>query len=324
VQKWKSYWAGVTKLSKNFAQQYTGGRDMAVGFGGYFSVCAPASKGPALAAIRTPDSTRDTLDLAEMMTYSDPSASERDGNYIPFCTYWNTIPQSPWQGKWEKEDFCRAGIFIDLPDKHGYLAFPNLITGRIGYDYGGGDYDKSTGHQSYWYFYDPKNLGKAASGQMRPDSIHPSSRPAINYPTGGDLVTGVCFDPESRMIYLYLLNARNKNHYWGVYPIIHAYHIKEGSSSAATTNTPRRAPASAAIQFTIDGNRLTIKNNGRYISQAYVRIVNAQGVQVKFAKVPGNKANRYSISLAGLPQGVYVAELVSDYAIVASSFNFFK
>ena len=49
-------------------------------------------------------------------------------------------------------------MFIDLPDKHGFLALAFLGTGRIGYDYGA---IRSAGHACYWYFYAPKDLGDA-------------------------------------------------------------------------------------------------------------------------------------------------------------------
>ncbi|OGJ87544.1 MAG: hypothetical protein A2268_03835 [Candidatus Raymondbacteria bacterium RifOxyA12_full_50_37] len=222
---YKSYWGGPLKLSKDFADTYTGGRDMAMGFGGYYSICGSASRGPALGAIARPDTANTTLDLVAMMNYTDPSASVRDGKYLPVVGYWDDAPPSPWEGKWTYNDICHAGVFIDLPDKKGYLAFVEQVTGRIGYDYGGYNTD---GHsQNCWYFYDIKDLGAVALGNLRPDSIKPASFVTINYPTGKTFirsrpVQGACFDSLSRMVYIYVQRVQDNGE-----PMIHAYRIKE-------------------------------------------------------------------------------------------------
>jgi len=80
---YKSYWGGVIRLPEAFAAEYTGGRTLGLGFGGYYSICAPASRGPALGAIATPDPEAEEVDLLEMLVYPHKSPAPRDGNYLP-------------------------------------------------------------------------------------------------------------------------------------------------------------------------------------------------------------------------------------------------
>lgn len=223
--KYKSYWGGVIKLSDSFANTYTGGRDLALGFGGYYSICGSASRGPALGAIARPGKSGSKLDLLEMITYPDPIASPRDGFYFSNVGYWGDNPKNPWEGKWTSNDGCRAGVFIDLPDKKGYLAFVQQATGRIGYDYGG--YNSDGNYQNSWYFYDLKDLGAAAKGKKSPNSIIPSSFTTVKYPVEyrNTWISGACFDEETRMLYVYAKYSIPQQ--YGSAPMIHAYRVTE-------------------------------------------------------------------------------------------------
>ncbi len=244
LTKWKGYWQGVTKLSANFAKTYTGGRDMAVGFGGYFSICGSASRGPALAAIRTPVISYDTLDLVEMMTYSDPQASIRDGDYLTNEGIWSTLPKNPWQGLWGYGDVCRAGVFIDLPDKHGAIMFATPLQGDITYYYGGYNFGNPT---QQWYFYDPKDLAAAAQGKKLLD-LNPVSFVEIDTPSysTGATVTGACFDSSSRTLYVY-------NEWYGSFnPIVNVYYVKQGLAKPVILSGPQNKSVCIGQQTTFN------------------------------------------------------------------------
>lgn len=230
--KYKGYWGGITKLSDGFAKTYTGGRDLALGFGGVYSICGTASRGPALGAIARPGTSGSKLDLVEMMTYPDPIASPRDGSYFSNVGYWGDQPENPWEGKWTSSDICRAGVFIDLPDKKGYLAFVQQATGRIGYDYGG--YNCDGNYQNSWYFYNLKDLGAAAKGSKSPTSIVPSSFTIVKYPVEyrNTWISGACFDEETRMIYVYAKQSIPQR--YGSAPMIHGYRVTENTNSIVT------------------------------------------------------------------------------------------
>jgi hypothetical protein len=228
LPSYKSFWGGVTKLSTSFAQTYTGGREMALGFGGYYSVCQAASRGPALAAIARPVAG-EPLDILPIMYYPERNPSVRDGLYIPVVGFWDDTPASIWEGKWAYDDYAKSGVFIDLPDKKGYLSLTNQVIGRVGYDYGGYNAD---GHwENNWYFYKLDDLGEAALGHITPYDIKPASISLAPYPTiasADTMPSGSCFDETTRLLYIYILRAfTNKK------PVIHVYHLKE--DAAATT-----------------------------------------------------------------------------------------
>jgi hypothetical protein len=241
VSKWKSYWGGVTRLSDDFAKKYTGGRTLALGFGGYYSICAACSRGPALAAAAEPDTANDTLDVVELLDYPDPAASPRDGNYFyGLGSIWHKVPAGPDQGWWTMDDLCRSGLFIDLPDKHGYVAFVRLATGRIGYDYAA---IGSGGACHGWYVYDPKDLGEAAKGTKKPSDVLPRSMTRVSYEDQGEQllqraqeqglphasglvppVNGSCFDAEERLLYVLKPNAVEVGREY--HPCVHVYRVK--------------------------------------------------------------------------------------------------
>jgi hypothetical protein len=228
---YKAFWGGVTSLPKAFADQYTGGRTMALGFGGYYSICGPCSRGPALAAVAPPDPARPTVDMVELLAYVDPAAAPRDGNYFYGMGpggFWHHVPEGPGDGAWTMDDWCRAGVFLDLGDRHGYLAFVKLGVGRIGYDYGG---IYSAGAADWWYFYRPEELGAMALGKRKPGTVLPWSTVKVSYPIAPRgvaqpnlPVTGACFDPDTKLLYLYKPGA------YAVPPerhaCVHVYRVK--------------------------------------------------------------------------------------------------
>jgi hypothetical protein len=218
---YKSYWGGVLSLPKSFAEQYTGGRTLALGFGGYYSICAPASRGPALGAIAQPDPAKTTVPVLEMLCHPHKSPAPRDGDYFSAnCSFWADQPDSPASGVWTYEDWCRAGAFVDAPRGQAYVAFARLGTGRLGYDYGT---ITSTAASQYWYFYNPRNLGEAAKGERRPWQNKPSSMAKVAYPLGRT-VTGACYDARTRRLYLCVTwaypNGREN------YPAVHVYQVR--------------------------------------------------------------------------------------------------
>ena len=243
VNKWKSYWGGVTKLPADFARRYAAGRTMALGFGGYYSICAGCSRGPALAAIAPPDPRRGELDVAELLCYPDPAAAPRDGDYFyGLGNIWYDKPKGPNQGAWTMDDWCRAGVFIDLPEKHGYVAFVKLANGRIGYDYGA---IGATGASHWWYFYDPADLGRVAQGRTKPCEVLPHERAKVSYPGQGDqglrqaqeqdtvhvggvagCVTGACFDEREKL--LYVCKPCSIRVGMELHPVVNVYKVGEG------------------------------------------------------------------------------------------------
>ncbi len=302
--RYKGYWGGITKLSKSFADANTGGRDLALGYGGYYSICGPASRGPALGAIARPSASRDTVDLREMLTYPDPIACPREGNYLPQVGFWNDYAASPWQGSWTYDDYCRAGVFIDLPDKKGYVTFVQQVTGRVGYDYGGYNTD---GHsQNCWYFYDVNDLGAVARGAKSASSVLPSSYAVVQYPLDGGLVPGACFDPQTRMLYLYVQWSLSSGE-----PVIHAYHVKIGQAGVRTVRTAASKVTALQARVNPVAREVHIALTGRQGAtvggKATLTVVDARGVCVfRMACAASRLADGVRWDAATIPAGVYL------------------
>ena len=225
----KGYWGGVTRLSKAFANQYTGGRTLALGFGGYYSVCGGTSQGPSLGAIAEPDPKKQTLDLVPLLgtSWGSGHPAPRDGDYLMVASGWGgKPPASRARGTWTMEDWVRSGVFIDLPEKRGYVAFVSLGTGRIGYDYG-----KITcaGRTEWWYFYDLAELGKVAKGEKKQWAVLPHTRTKVEHPlaskgarrTSESAIPGAYFDEADRLLYLF--KPRWIDNRW---PCVHVYRVK--------------------------------------------------------------------------------------------------
>jgi hypothetical protein len=226
VPNMKHHWGGVTRLSKGFADQYTGGRTLALGFGGYYSICGPCSRGPALGAIFDPDPAKNTVDLVPLLAYANGAIAPRDGDYFSAnCGFWAEPPADPTKGYWTFDDWSRSGVFIDLADKHGYVAFVRLGTGRLGYDYGS---IGSAGASQYWYFYDPKDLGAVAKGAKKPGEVMPHSRTKVVYPGGNGgrnaLITGSCFDEAEKLLYLIKTGSIPEGK--ESHPCVHVYRVR--------------------------------------------------------------------------------------------------
>jgi len=308
---WKAYWRGVTRIPKTFADAYTGGRELALGFGGVYSLCQTASSGPAIAAIQKPDMIQDTVDMVEMLRYIYPEAAVRNGNYFQAnSTIWLYQPPSPWDGRFTDKSGCAAGVFIDLPDKKGYVAFVKHNTGRIGYDWGGSVVDPH--YEDNWYFYDLKELGEAALGNRALGSVQPSSFNKINWPypvsatESSHTIAGACFDPQTRIMYVYC------NFALGTRPAVHAYYVKIDSSASSETGLPGKTGPMLTVSPNPFNPKTKIAISGQPAGgkTALIEIYNVHGTLVQklpAASCPLSAGVTWDAS--GLPSGVYMLQV---------------
>ena len=103
----------MTTLPIEFAKQYTGGQTLALGFGGYYSICAAASRGPALGAIAQPNPQQNSVSVTPLLHYPAESPAPRDGDYFNAnCGFWQDQPADREHGLWTYDDYCRAGVWI--------------------------------------------------------------------------------------------------------------------------------------------------------------------------------------------------------------------
>ncbi len=326
VDNWKGYWSGVISLPETFSKKYAGGREMALGFGGYFNIAQTCSRGASLAAIHTPELTKDTVELLEFMSYPDPISAPRPGNYFAAnYNYWADSPKSPWEGKWTYNDRTQSGVFIDLPDKKGYVTIAELQFGRVGYDYGGYSTDRRQG--LFWYFYNYDDLGNAALGNVTKESLQPYSYERANLPFTQDSAissfTQLAFDSESRTLYVYLNPLKGSNQLplrgW---PAIHVYKIKKSLATYSGEETVlnenkfnfRLTPNPATANTRIIINHLPEINNTLEIS-----VYDLSGAIVKklYKKVHGQKGE-IEINTMELAKGTYIVQINANEQFVVS------
>lgn len=222
-QKW--HWGGVTKLPKSFADLYTGGRTLGMGFGGYYSITAPCSRGPAISAFDEPNEAEVYLTgRQKLMGYTDPQAVIRTGDYLNAnCGFWGTQPESLERGFWSFMDHCHSGAVIHLPDVQGCLMFADLGLGRLGYDYGSGT---KAGGAIEWYFYDTKQMGEVATGE-RLSTLTPYLRYRDPQPMSyvNSKISGAYLDEATRLLYVVKVHAyRSGTEH---HPLVNVYRIKQ-------------------------------------------------------------------------------------------------
>jgi hypothetical protein len=211
----------VTPIPQWFADQYTSGRRLGVGCGGYQSVVTtgPGHIGPALAAFNPPNPSVDlpSSSLAHTVlvgypfnptAYGPPDRAHRDTDYTTEFDNWyprNGIGYWSWTDQMEQ-----AGVWIDTPNKSGLVYFPTMSHGVVKYRESSLEADRAS---HAWYVYDPADLALVAQGAKQQWEIQAKSfwsvqYPGLSYPLPGwrdfpmNMVTGSSYDPTTRHLYL--------------------------------------------------------------------------------------------------------------------------
>ncbi len=226
---YKSVIRGCVAIPDWFAQAHTGGKRIATGFGGYFSMMATGgvSMGPSMWAIDPPTSPHmsaiDATALVSyhppnMTAYGRPSRCQRNADYR--TKYDNWQPRNGI-GYWSWTDEIHQGcVWIDLPDSHGVLFFPILGQGLLWY---ANSNRRAESVHHWWMAYDPYDLAKVAHGQLARDLVVPAwynrvDYPRVPYPTGQgwqsewpnffgliQRVVGSTFDARTRTLFLMMM-----------------------------------------------------------------------------------------------------------------------
>ncbi len=216
---------GACAIPEAFAQQHLGGRSLGVGFGGYYSGIAQCSKGPHLSAAFHPGAGED-LDLKVLIHHPDEHWGRRNPDYDNRINWTpNPTGSGPLDGFWTAADTCH-GLWIDLPDAHGYLVFSTLAHGAVYYREGIGQEHQ----KQWWWSYDPASLAEVAAGRKKPWEHSPAVWEMAYSPQDGEGVLpihtqGACFDAPSRTIYVPAPFASNRGGQWGT--LVHAWKVRE-------------------------------------------------------------------------------------------------
>ena len=276
---------GVLQIPKWFANQYTGGDTLGVGFGGYFSITNTASFGPALAAVAPPDpaSNPDDSSLSNVPLLGYPtsqnSRANRDANYTSYYDggVYPTTPgasnPSNGVGQWTWSDIIYgAGTWIDTPQLGGVLFIAKVGQGDVWYEH---SERHAQGSAFEWMVYSPQDLAAVASGAKQQWEIQPKyewTTPTLPVgPTdqsgyGGEglsQVGGVTFDPTTDRLYVQVNGAwQNGTEY---FPKVYVYQVGVSnigtlaqSSGVMTDRSTAPAPvAKAAISSVVLTDRST-------------------------------------------------------------------
>jgi hypothetical protein len=230
---------GMTRIPAWFASKYAGGNQLALGFGGTFSGSASGSYGPTLFAAALPKKGPPAKGSAAvqcraLLNYPAPTQfCIRDPDYKTEVK-WSKNPQRG-VGFWTTGDHLGAGgIWIDLPDAHGLVFFPQLAHGKVAYIRGGTMWE---GASSDIFIYNPADLVRVAQGRIAPWNVKPAHMarfPYVGYkdgsttPAAGDqaravMACGCCLDVEART--LYVLVVKSYSTQGSNFPLVHAFKI---------------------------------------------------------------------------------------------------
>ena len=327
----KSFWGGVTNIPEGFASQYTGGKTLGLGFGGEYSINASASWGPALAAVDVPGGGG-TMSVQPVFNYSISDPALRDGNVFYTSTAFSKNPISPWEGWWGAGCSVGSGVFIDLPDKKGYVSFNHLSTGRVDYGYGGANWNAT--FENVWNFYDYETLGQAATGAIPRESVVPSSMAYMNLPntatSAGQEIAGSCFDADTRTLYVYSLYAV------GGEPVVHVYSVLGGEpqlESIAVTAGPAKISYVEGESLDYTGLEVTATYSDGSVADvtALVDIVPAEGavldvtgtvtVLIGYTEDTVMKTTSFTVEVVAAPEP-YLTALVIEEAPTKTNYMY--
>jgi hypothetical protein len=266
---------GMLPIPQWFADRFTGGKTLGVGFGGTFAGVSTASLGPALAAINPPDPTVNaddsSLDNVPLIgyPYTAPARGERDPNYTSFYDG-GTYPTTPgaWNpsngtGYWTWSDIIfGAGTWIDTPQLGGVLFIAKVGQGNVWYQ----NSDRHAQSGAFeWMVYDPKDLAAVASGAEQQWQIQPKYEwttstlplgPTDQSGWSGDgfsQVGGVTFDPTTDRLYVLVNGAWQGGTEW--YPEVYVYQVGAGTSLSQNSaqSSALMSTASASAPDPADG-----------------------------------------------------------------------
>ncbi len=226
---YKCVMRGCVPIPQWFADAYTHGRRIGVGFGGNFSMMnnGGVSHGPSLWAIDPPSTPHmTTVDATTLVSYHPPNPRpytsplrcQRPANYRTQLDGW-AVRDGIGYWSWTDE-IHQSCVWIDLPDKHGVVFFPILGEGLLFYVNGATKAEKAL---HWWMAMDPNDFAKVIRGELGRDRVAPAwwqqiDYPQVAYPAGSGWqsewpsffgkiprVVGSTFDPTTRTLFLMLM-----------------------------------------------------------------------------------------------------------------------
>jgi hypothetical protein len=211
---------GSVDIPRWFADRFTGGKTLGIGFGGYFSIIASGSMGPALCAVAHPDPAtvphKGSLEQIPLLGYpytpKPPGPPDRCHRNADYKTEFDGWKPSGDIGYWTWQDqIWSGGSWVDLPDKQAVLFFCVLGHGRVWYE-------KSVTRAErgkYWCLaFHPRDLAGVAQGRKKEWEVQPAAAWEVTFGAGfgpniggweGEpfqMVCGATFDAKTRRLYV--------------------------------------------------------------------------------------------------------------------------
>lgn len=223
-QSWQR--GGTLEIPAWFADKYTGGKRLGIGFGGYYSIFEGGSYGPTLSAASKPEEGK-SPSFVTLLAYPVKHECVRDANYKHVAESWMGKNPVNGRGTWNATDeiggevSSGGAIWIDAPDKHGLIFFASLGTGRLAYEDGG---VQAAGRENALFVYDPADLIKVAQEKNKPWTPTPKFYSWKNEAQGmSGRVAGVAYDSIARKLYVVFINAYIEGEEG--YPLVVVYQI---------------------------------------------------------------------------------------------------
>jgi hypothetical protein len=218
---------GSLQIPQWFAERFTGGRTLGLGFGGAYSGYSECSAGPFLAAVHPPEKEGAELDALLLIDHPLARPAHRNPDYrTEFGGQPNPRDGVGFWG-WHDE-ILGAGTWIDLPDKHGVLFVTTVGHGRTWYE-------KSDIHADHveasWFVYDPRDLAAVAQGRARPWDpeaafwkVDYKPRPLATQPAARWRTPGCTFDAATRTLFVLVPFSYQGGVEW--YSLIQAWRVR--------------------------------------------------------------------------------------------------
>lgn len=230
---------GTTPIPQWFADRFTGGKNIGVGFGGYFSIISSGSLGAALTAVFEPDvsTNADKSNLAHvpLVGYPSPHHQERDPNYNSSYYRSGGDPPGAWnpingKGFYTWSDILYQGCtWIDRANSQGLLCLIKVCLGEAFYQ-SSDRHCVGTGAFE-WFVFDPKQLARVATGEIQQHEVQPTAywidsnlpSPPSGWTGDGNNNISITYNPVADELYV-LTTAENRQ---GVewYPVLRGWKL---------------------------------------------------------------------------------------------------
>lgn len=185
-----------TQLYRRGGMIFSLAHGLLLGFGGYYSIFAGGSYGPAL-----------ITKTKRLLGFPRATPCPRPANYYHSVN--NTwVGNNPVDGKgtWNAsdeiggEDLAGGAAWIETPYVKAVIFFASLGTGRIAYEDGG---VKCEGREDWIYQYDPHEIAAVAGNELKPWQPKPTFARYVNQAPGlTGRAAGCAFDPVTSMLYV--------------------------------------------------------------------------------------------------------------------------